>query len=79
MRRGQPFRSLPADDSVCLEGGCGHGPGARARGESEIHIYPSTNAGKSMATVAGGGVNDLAKVVDALASKGLNFERTTRR
>ena len=45
-------------------------------GGSEIHIYPSPdNAGKSMATVAGWGVDDLERVVDELTARGVSFER----
>jgi catechol 2,3-dioxygenase-like lactoylglutathione lyase family enzyme len=62
-----------------LSGGRDTGDGGRTYecgGGSEIHIYPSPdNAGKSMATVAGWGVDDLEGVVDELTSKGVTFER----
>ncbi len=41
-----------------------------------IHVYLSPeHAGKSTATLAGWGVNDVEAVVDELASKGVAFER----
>jgi catechol 2,3-dioxygenase-like lactoylglutathione lyase family enzyme len=62
-----------------LSGGRDVGDGGRTYecgGGSEIHIYPSPdNSGKSMATVAGWGVDDLETVVDALTSKGVTFEQ----
>jgi catechol 2,3-dioxygenase-like lactoylglutathione lyase family enzyme len=44
-------------------------------GGSEIHIFPSTNAGKSDTTVAGWDVDDTERVVDELTSKGVTFEQ----
>jgi catechol 2,3-dioxygenase-like lactoylglutathione lyase family enzyme len=41
-----------------------------------IHVYLSPDhAGKSTATLAGWGVNDIEEVVDELTSKGVTFER----
>ncbi|HET7480919.1 MAG TPA: VOC family protein [Rubrobacteraceae bacterium] len=41
-----------------------------------IHVYLSPeHAGKSTATLAGWGVDDVERVVDELASKGVIFER----
>ena len=41
-----------------------------------MHVYLSPeHAGKSTATLAGWGVNDIEMVVDELASKGVSFER----
>jgi catechol 2,3-dioxygenase-like lactoylglutathione lyase family enzyme len=43
---------------------------------SVIHVYLSVeHAGKSTATLAGWGVDDVEEVVDELASKGVTFER----
>src|ERR671912_2787500 len=43
---------------------------------SVIHVYLSPeHAGKSTATLAGWGVNDIEEVVDELTSKGVTFER----
>ena len=41
-----------------------------------FHVYLSPeHAGKSTATLAGWGVNDVERVVDELASRGVTFER----
>jgi catechol 2,3-dioxygenase-like lactoylglutathione lyase family enzyme len=62
-----------------LSGGTDTGDAGRTYecgGGSEIHIYPSPdNAGKSMGTVAGWGVDDLDKTVDELTARGVGFER----
>jgi catechol 2,3-dioxygenase-like lactoylglutathione lyase family enzyme len=67
------------EDKLGLSEGRDAGDGGRTYecgGGSEIHIYPSPeNAGKSKATVAGWGVDDLERVVDELSSKGVSFER----
>jgi catechol 2,3-dioxygenase-like lactoylglutathione lyase family enzyme len=43
---------------------------------SVFHVYLSPeHAGKSTATLAGWGVNDVERVVDELASRGVTFER----
>jgi catechol 2,3-dioxygenase-like lactoylglutathione lyase family enzyme len=43
---------------------------------SVFHVYLSPeHAGKSTATVAGWGVNDVERVVEELASRGVTFER----
>ena len=43
---------------------------------SVFHVYLSPeHAGKSTATLAGWGVNDVESVVDELASRGVTFER----
>src|SRR5829696_3311457 len=43
---------------------------------SVIHVYLSPeHAGKSTATLAGWGVDDVEEVVDELISKGVTFER----
>ena len=43
---------------------------------SVIHVYLSVeHAGKSTATLAGWGVNNIEEVVDELTSKGVTFER----
>jgi catechol 2,3-dioxygenase-like lactoylglutathione lyase family enzyme len=43
---------------------------------SVFHVYLSPeHAGKSTATLAGWGVNDVERVVDELASRGVAFER----
>jgi catechol 2,3-dioxygenase-like lactoylglutathione lyase family enzyme len=44
-------------------------------GGSEVHIFPSPNAGKSDTTVAGWAVDDVERVVDELTSKGVTFEQ----
>ena len=43
---------------------------------SVMHVYPSPeHAGKSTATLAGWGADDVEEVVDELTSKGVAFER----
>jgi catechol 2,3-dioxygenase-like lactoylglutathione lyase family enzyme len=43
---------------------------------SVFHVYLSPeHAGRSTATLAGWGVNDVERVVDELASRGVTFER----
>jgi len=43
---------------------------------SVLHVYLSPeHAGRSTATLAGWGVNDVERVVDELASRGVAFER----
>jgi catechol 2,3-dioxygenase-like lactoylglutathione lyase family enzyme len=43
---------------------------------SVFHVYLSPeHAGKSTATLAGWGVNDVERVVDELAARGVAFER----
>jgi catechol 2,3-dioxygenase-like lactoylglutathione lyase family enzyme len=44
-------------------------------GGTELHIFPSPNAGKSDATMAGWGVDDIETVVDELISNGVTFEQ----
>jgi catechol 2,3-dioxygenase-like lactoylglutathione lyase family enzyme len=40
-----------------------------------IHVYSPDHAGKSTATLAGWGVDDVERIVDELTSKGVAFER----
>src|SRR5919202_1719206 len=48
----------------------------RCAEDSVLHIYLSPeHAGKSTATLASWGVDDIERVVDELASKGVVFER----
>ena len=42
---------------------------------SELHIFPSANAGGSGSTVAGWDVDDLEAVVEDLSGKGVTFEQ----
>jgi catechol 2,3-dioxygenase-like lactoylglutathione lyase family enzyme len=42
---------------------------------SEIHVYPSQNAGKSDATLAAFQVDDIESEVDELTQNGVSFER----
>jgi catechol 2,3-dioxygenase-like lactoylglutathione lyase family enzyme len=44
-------------------------------GRTSIHVYPSVNAGRSMATLAGWEVDDLESMVDELAARGVTFEQ----
>ena len=48
----------------------------RCAEETVFHVYLSPeHAGKSTATLAGWGVNDVERVVEELASRGVTFER----
>jgi catechol 2,3-dioxygenase-like lactoylglutathione lyase family enzyme len=61
-----------------LSGGKDVGDGGRTYecGDgTEIHIFPSPNAGQSASTVAGWGVDDVEGVVDELTSRGVTFEQ----
>ncbi|MEA2363603.1 MAG: hypothetical protein QOD71_2748 [Thermoleophilaceae bacterium] len=40
-----------------------------------IHVYVSSHAGNSTATLAGWGVDDIERVVDELAAAGVTFEQ----
>jgi catechol 2,3-dioxygenase-like lactoylglutathione lyase family enzyme len=44
-------------------------------GRTAIHVYPSPNAGQSMATLAGWEVDDLEMMVDDLTTRGVTFEQ----
>ena len=58
--------SIDSGDNVPYR--CGEG--------SVLHVYLSpAHAGKSTATLAGWGVDDVEEVVDELTSKGVTFER----
>ena len=60
--------SVGIDSGDNVQYSCGEG--------SVMHIYLSTeHAGKSTATLAGWGVDDVEEVVDELTSKGVAFER----
>ena|ERR1051326_8669357 len=43
-------------------------------GETTIHVFPSPNAGKTGATVAGWTAPDLEQLVDELSARGVTFE-----
>jgi Glyoxalase/Bleomycin resistance protein/Dioxygenase superfamily len=62
-----------------LPGGPEEGDGGityRCAGETAIHVYPSPeNAGKSGATLAAWGTDDVDGTVDELSSKGVQFEQ----
>ena len=61
-----------------LSGGSDQGDGGHTYpcGEgSEIHIFPSPNAGKSDATLAGWAVDDVEATVEELSSSGVTFEQ----
>ena len=60
--------SVGIDSGDNLQYWCGEG--------TVFHVYLSPeHAGKSTATLAGWGVNDVERVVDELTEKGVTFER----
>jgi catechol 2,3-dioxygenase-like lactoylglutathione lyase family enzyme len=66
------------EGALGLSGGEDSSDGGRTYpcgGRTAIHVYPSVNAGRSMATLAGWEVDDLESMVDELTVRGVTFER----